>query len=235
VLTVRVTKGGAESSNHEWTHLTRLPHARMVKPVLQSMSGRTASRSPELRRADRLRCPHDQTTGGRVGYFLEQITRRTDITPRYKDITVPSTQCLVPPRHPPLLHRPHSATERRRHPHDHHAVACMKIHHAQAPHFGASAHQPRSPRTPEHHRHLRCWRTGRGVSVRDDAARYECVLGGLRISGRHHAGTTAGGQGMAGFAISHSCPNGSSTRPTRQPCSRPTADFSEAPASTALA
>jgi len=85
------------------------------------------------------------------------------------------------------------------------------------------------------HRHLRSRRAGRGVSVRDDAARHECVLGGLRISGRHHAGTTAGGQGMAGFAISHSCPNGSSTRPTRQPCSRPTADFSKAPASTALA
>jgi spectinomycin phosphotransferase len=49
------------------------------------------------------------------------------------------------------------------------------------------------------------------------------------------AADQAGGHGPSGLPISHSCPNGSMTRPSRQPCSSATGAASTAPAARARA
>ncbi len=56
---------------------------------------------------------------------------------------------------------------------------------------------------------------------------------GLLLAARLQA-WSAGGQATTGLPISHSWPNGSLTRPTCHPCSVLTADFSTAPAASAL-
>jgi hypothetical protein len=80
-----------------------------------------------------------------------------------------------------------------------------------------------------------------------DGAFCMCSVGARAVEGldgavygasrREGAGSPAhvGGQGPSGLPISHSWPNGSMIRPSRQPCSSPTAEVSFAPARTACA